>query len=347
MNMTDHYHVKVSSRVVALSLVSCVLVALAVGHIARVILIDNPQKAWLLAHQDALLGGVGVEISQLERILKLPTPVLPFGKVLPQTIYTSKTFDTSRSSINSRWVVTEEGRQQCVDLPGSECAAPEVAQPQPPTNDSALIGSAEDDEIHMPHGQHLLVDIENVDSGFLNSEERLANAMLDLINGCGLTLLSYHCHGLEPSGVSCAGVLLESHVSFHTWPAEGVITLDLFTCGDESLLPIVPLAERLFGIPRPGEAEKPQMVWAHKFRGFSDDDDDSKSDMTDFFHFPIGIMADFKQQVRCTATDSQLFIVNPAKIKVCVFSDDLYNIFLVFSQLLTTGLVGRDRLSAV
>ncbi|OEU21352.1 S-adenosylmethionine decarboxylase, partial [Fragilariopsis cylindrus CCMP1102] len=80
-------------------------------------------------------------------------------------------------------------------------------------------------------GQHLLIDIENVDSAFLNSEERLANAMLDLINECGLTLLSYHCHKMVPMGVSCAGVLLESHVSFHTWPTEGVITIDLFTCG--------------------------------------------------------------------------------------------------------------------
>ena len=32
----------------------------------------------------------------------------------------------------------------------------------------------------------------------------------------GLTLLSYHCHSLLPAGVSCVGVLLESHISFHT-----------------------------------------------------------------------------------------------------------------------------------
>ncbi|EEC49071.1 predicted protein, partial [Phaeodactylum tricornutum CCAP 1055/1] len=80
-------------------------------------------------------------------------------------------------------------------------------------------------------GQHLLVDIENVDASFLNSAHQLAFAMVDVIEMSGLTLLSYHCHGLEPIGVSCVGVLLESHVSFHTWPIEGVITLDLFTCG--------------------------------------------------------------------------------------------------------------------
>jgi hypothetical protein len=67
----------------------------------------------------------------------------------------------------------------------------------------------EDEEEHLPAGQHLLMDIRNVDSAFLASEERLATAMLDVVGDCGLTLLSYHCHGLQPSGVSCVGVLLE------------------------------------------------------------------------------------------------------------------------------------------
>ncbi|EED96723.1 predicted protein, partial [Thalassiosira pseudonana CCMP1335] len=66
-------------------------------------------------------------------------------------------------------------------------------------------------------GQHLLIDIKDVDSSFLNSEERVATAMIELINESKLTLLSYHCHSLVPIGVSCAGVLLESHVAFHTW----------------------------------------------------------------------------------------------------------------------------------
>lgn len=69
------------------------------------------------------------------------------------------------------------------------------------------------DGLHLPAGQHLLVDIKDVNSEFLNSEERLAAAMVELISESKLTLLSYHCHSLVPIGVSCAGVLLESHVS--------------------------------------------------------------------------------------------------------------------------------------
>ena len=153
-----------------------------------------------------------------------------------------------------------------------------------------------EDEEHLPAGQHLLVDIKNVDADFLNSEERLAEAMVEVVALSELTLLSYHCHGLIPEGVSCVGVLLESHISFHTWPGEGVITLDLFTCGSGLLVPVVPVIERLFGVPQEGAGEyhtpslvaggtaaddgdeyvpreedyisPPRMVWSHVLRGF-------------------------------------------------------------------------------
>ena len=135
------------------------------------------------------------------------------------------------------------------------------------------------EEQHLPQGQHLLVDIKNVSAKFLNSEERLAQAMVDTVKKAGLTLLSYHCHSLVPAGVSCVGVLLESHISFHTWPEEGVITLDLFTCGEKPLLPIIPVLEELFGVPRKedregdegegdDDGEKVVTLWSHELRGF-------------------------------------------------------------------------------
>mmetsp|Transcript_10317 Transcript_10317/g.15166 ORF Transcript_10317/g.15166 Transcript_10317/m.15166 type:complete len:748 (-) Transcript_10317:198-2441(-) len=114
-----------------------------------------------------------------------------------------------------------------------------------------------------PSGQHLLVDIKGIDADFLDSEERLAKAMVDAVKAGGLSMLSYHCHKLVPMGVSCVGVLLESHISFHTWPVEGVITLDLFTCGPTPLLSVVPEVERLFAI-----GENTKTSWSHELRGF-------------------------------------------------------------------------------
>lgn len=145
----------------------------------------------------------------------------------------------------------------------------------PPANNDYSSHNDDSDNLHLPAGQHLLVDIKDVDSNFLNSEELLATAMIELIEESKLTLLSYHCHSLVPIGVSCAGVLLESHVAFHTWPMEGVMTMDLFTCGGGLLIPTLPSIERLFGVPStPGEGEdpedvvQPKMLWSHKLRGF-------------------------------------------------------------------------------
>lgn len=71
------------------------------------------------------------------------------------------------------------------------------------------------------------MDIKGIEAAFLDSEERLAKAMVATINHAGLTMLSYHCHKLIPKGVSCVGVLLESHISFHTWPGTFIYCLAL------------------------------------------------------------------------------------------------------------------------
>lgn len=157
----------------------------------------------------------------------------------------------------------------------------------------------------MPSGQHLLVDMKNLDAGFLNSEERLARAMQDSVIAGGLTMLSYHCHSLHPAGVSCVGVLLESHISFHTWPDEGVITLDMFTTSEKPLLPVLPSIKELFGIPRvnaeTGEKEEVVTVWSHELRGFRTEDArkvhhlDGNSDISKYVTSPLEVV--YKEHV--------------------------------------------------
>jgi len=222
-----------------------------VGRLTRIVLLEGPRSA-LLAPPDsnnqrpkARGGG------------HLPPPVAKVGKPIPHTIYTAKNFDTARTASSSLLIRREEdGATYPEETCGSSCRAKLDEQLE-----------EDDDEEHLPAGQHLLVDMNGIDSAFLNSEERLGHAMVEVVNQASLTLLSYHCHTLVPSGVSCVGVLLESHVSFHTWPSAGVITLDLFTCGSNPLLPVVPMIERLFGVPASLKV-KPKVVWAHKLRGF-------------------------------------------------------------------------------
>ena len=292
------YLVFVTYTFIALSMLASTLVAFAIGRTARVIFLDRSHLAILERQHELLLalensnGNNGGGKSHKN----LPTPMLTGGKTVPHTSYTSKHFDTSlSSSSDSRWV--------------SEESPPKTKSTVSTTSTEENSTMADEEEDHLPAGQHLLIDIENVDGIFLNSEERLAEAMITLVNQCGLTLLSYHCHELVPTGVSCVGVLLESHVSFHTWPKEGVITLDLFTCGPNSLLPVVPEAERLFAVPdTSGEIvngepiQAPKMLWAHKLRGFRDDEG-SRDDIDLFFNGKIGDLVDYKKEV----SDSEFF----------------------------------------
>lgn len=47
----------------------------------------------------------------------------------------------------------------------------------------------------------------------------------------GATVLGHRFHQFEPWGVTGVVLLAESHLSLHTWPEEGLLTLDCFTCG--------------------------------------------------------------------------------------------------------------------
>ena len=239
---------------------------------------------------------------------QLPAPKVIEGKDVPFTTYASKTFQMAGASTSHTLHIDRTGvipkdmmsrsRKEFDGGPDFQTTDAEedgwvdVTSTTTTTNcesktcsrgkESSIVNNDDhnddSDGLHLPAGQHLLVDIKDVDSNFLNSEERLASAMIEVINESKLTLLSYHCHSLVPIGVSCAGVLLESHVAFHTWPAEGVITMDVFTCGGGLLVPMLPSLYRLFGIASEktsydddedeDEPPQPTMLWSHKLRGF-------------------------------------------------------------------------------
>eukprot|EP00970_Alexandrium_tamarense_P010044 scaffold2000_cov124-Alexandrium_tamarense.AAC.10 len=227
--------------------------------------------------------------------VKLPSPKLINGKSVPKSTYTSQIFHSAAAATsntvhldrsmptNVPSPTSDKGTNSNVDDQWvsylrngpSKCSMDGKAFPLLKKCTNVSIGSTsatENEPLHLPSGQHLLIDIKGVDYHFLNSEKRLAQAMIDLINESKLTLLSYHCHSLIPVGVSCAGVLLESHIAFHTWPLEGVISLDLFTCGSGLLIPVLPSIEKLFAVPWYDEEDpqvpSPELVWSHKLRGF-------------------------------------------------------------------------------
>ncbi|CAB9507856.1 Polyamine aminopropyltransferase [Seminavis robusta] len=293
------YIVYVPVRFLVVTLVGSVFLAFAVGQAARLFVTGGYEQIPF------------VEVEEEKGIL--PHPVMQNGKKVPRTVYTSKHYDTGKSVTSDSLLARQElqsANKEWVECIDSEGGGKICHNEEHPSDPSIEQNEEEEESEHEPAGQHLLVDIENLEGAFLNSKERLARAMMDLVDLSGLTMLSYHCHELEPAGVSCAGVLLESHVSFHTWPAEGVITLDLFTCGPASLVPYIPVVQRLFSIGKSPtfegeEVEPPHMLWSYKRRGFRNEEvyDAAGGDM---YNYLLGVMEfENKTQIAAVKTDFQ------------------------------------------
>eukprot|EP00814_Leptocylindrus_danicus_P016284 CAMPEP_0116011706 /NCGR_PEP_ID=MMETSP0321-20121206/4714_1 /TAXON_ID=163516 /ORGANISM="Leptocylindrus danicus var. danicus, Strain B650" /LENGTH=621 /DNA_ID=CAMNT_0003480963 /DNA_START=20 /DNA_END=1882 /DNA_ORIENTATION=+ len=131
-------------------------------------------------------------------------------------------------------------------------------------------------------GKHMLVDIEYVNSDFLDDETQLAQALVSSAKEARATLLSYHCHSMIPKGVTCTGIMPHGHISFHTWPDSGVILMDLYLSSSESILlvPGLSILEKNFAIPRASRSvqkpeQAPKLLWKQKQRGFDAEKDDN------------------------------------------------------------------------
>eukprot|EP00804_Cyclotella_cryptica_P018448 CCRYP_004291-RA/>CCRYP_004291-RA protein AED:0.19 eAED:0.19 QI:334/1/1/1/0.5/0.66/3/3115/256 len=202
---------KLSTTFMAITFIVTSLFAFSFGCVARISILASYgqlQSTHQPPHPTSTLSAEG-ELS----VKKLPAPTILPGKEVPYTTYTSKHFQMPGSSTSNTLHID---RSSSVPSSVKEHRNSSLFGLDGP-NMNEHVHNSDDSGEHVPAGQHLLVDFKDVDSEFLNSEERLAQAMIELTNESKLTLLSYHCHSLVPIGVSCAGVLLESHVAFHTW----------------------------------------------------------------------------------------------------------------------------------
>jgi S-adenosylmethionine/arginine decarboxylase-like enzyme len=289
---TEPYLVLVSRRFILLTLLSAILLAFALGQILRFVVLDTPRRVhW---------------------IEPPPSPPQPQQNSLATTTTSISSKATTTTTTPPHTIYTfKQQLQQTLDTT------------------TAINGNDDDDDDDDDDGSlnglHLLFDMEHVDSSFLQSEEQLVEAMKQLVTQSSLTLLSYTCQGLEPSpfgGINCVGVLLEfGHVSFYTWPSDGVMTLDLFfssssstTNGSKqkvSMVSVIALAEELLARPSLSSSstsnssssssqpkqQPPTFQWARKYRGFKEHRSGGVDDADlDTFAY-LGSRVDYKQQV--------------------------------------------------
>ncbi len=82
-------------------------------------------------------------------------------------------------------------------------------------------------------GFHYLIDFENITFDKLNDIKYLDDIFITTIKLSKMNLISKKFHNFKPQGITGFYLLAESHLSFHTWPEKGQLSLDLYTCGDD------------------------------------------------------------------------------------------------------------------
>jgi S-adenosylmethionine decarboxylase len=81
-------------------------------------------------------------------------------------------------------------------------------------------------------GKHCVAELYGCDHSILDNEKVLIELIRESIDIAGATLLDICSHKFEPQGVTIVALLSESHISIHTWPEDGSVALDVFTCGN-------------------------------------------------------------------------------------------------------------------
>ena len=86
---------------------------------------------------------------------------------------------------------------------------------------------------HGFHGVHIFGEMYGISSERLDHLEQLKAALEKGIQASGATLCNMQWKQFEPSGLTLLALLSESHASIHTYPEEGALFFDAFTCGTE------------------------------------------------------------------------------------------------------------------
>lgn len=88
-------------------------------------------------------------------------------------------------------------------------------------------------------GKHIIIDAFECDSIHLNDIKFLEDMCKKAALDANMEILYSYFHQFEPQGVTGVLVLSTSHLSIHTWPEEGYVSLDFYTCGTLELTPQV------------------------------------------------------------------------------------------------------------
>jgi len=85
-------------------------------------------------------------------------------------------------------------------------------------------------EGELVYGKHIYGNLKNCNRETLMSEEKLVGIAREAARIGNMTLLDLKSWKIG-LGVTVAAIILESHITIHTWPEFGFATVDVYSCG--------------------------------------------------------------------------------------------------------------------
>ena len=83
-------------------------------------------------------------------------------------------------------------------------------------------------------GRHFILEMWDCNREIVNDAEKIMQILSEAVNDAGATIIKQFYHEFDPPGITGVAILAESHISIHTWPKEGYVAVDLFTCGTQT-----------------------------------------------------------------------------------------------------------------
>jgi len=80
------------------------------------------------------------------------------------------------------------------------------------------------------YGKHIYGNLYECDVEILKDEKELRNIVVEAARRGNMTLLDVKSWKIG-EGVSVVAIVLESHITIHTWPEYAFATVDVYSCG--------------------------------------------------------------------------------------------------------------------
>lgn len=83
-------------------------------------------------------------------------------------------------------------------------------------------------------GRHLTIDMYGCILESLDNVDFVKETLLMAVTEANMTLLNFSYHKFEPEGLTILALLVEGHMSIHTYPKMNYTAVDIFIYGDQS-----------------------------------------------------------------------------------------------------------------